>query len=518
MLTLIVIYHCLQYIKGIGIKFYYFYIFLSLSLLINDMHVLCNFKRIFIFYISYCSYVEEKLFKCIHFSKLKRIQVNHVNGLEEEVFNTIERQNVKFIRLQFVDINGTVKNMAIPSKNLGDVMDDGAMFDGSSVEGYARIQESDMMLRPDLTTFSIFPWVNHNKKTGRIICDVYTYDGKQPFAGDPRYVLKRSINYMKDTLGQDMQFNVGPELEFYLLKQTERGYEPHDRGSYFDFSPLDLAEDIRKDSALAMMDMGIDFEVEHHEVGNGQHEIDFKFGDALPIADQVITYKFIVKMIARQYETVATFMPKPFTGKAGNGMHVNQSIYDTKNGKNVFNDEGELSDTARYYIGGILKHAKALTAVTNPTVNSYKRLVPGYEAPIYMIWGQRNRSSLVRIPAATPKARRAELRSPDSSCNPYLAFAVMLSAGVDGIRNKIDPGDSIDKNIYKIDKKEREDSGLGMLPSTLQEALVELEKDEVIHKAMGTIAYQHFLAAKNLEWKQYKINVSDWEVENYIGV
>jgi glutamine synthetase len=253
-------------------------------------------------------------------------------------------------------------------------------------------------------------------------------------------------------------------------------------------------------------------------VGNGQHEIDFKFGDALPIADQVITYKFIVKMIARQYDTVATFMPKPFTGKAGNGMHVNQSIYDTKKGVNTFNEDGELSDTARYYIGGILKHAKAITAITNPTVNSYKRLVPGFEAPIYMIWGQRNRSSLVRIPAATPKARRAELRSPDSSCNPYLAFAVMLSAGVDGIRNKIDPGEAVDKNIYKIDKKEREDIGLGMLPSTLQEALVELEKDEDIQKSMGTIAYHEFLAAKNLEWKQYKTTVSDWEVEHYIGV
>jgi len=441
---------------------------------------------------------------------------------QEELLGQVKRQldeeDVKFIRLQFVDINGAVKSLAISPQNLEDVVANGIMFDGSSVEGYARVQESDMMLRPDLSTFSIIPWASNSHKTARIICDVYNFDGKEPFEGDPRQVLRRAILNMQSELGSDVIFNAGPEVEFYLLRKTDQGYVPHDDGSYFDYSPLDLAEDIRKDSALAMIDMGINFEVEHHEVGKGQHEIDFRFDDALTVADHVTTCKFIVKIIARMYNTIATFMPKPFTNMAGNAMHVNQSLYDVRKGQNLFSENDTLSELAHYYIGGLLEHAKALTAVTNPTINSYKRLVPGYEAPVYLTWGKRDRTSLVRIPSANEKTRRLELRSPDSSCNPYLAFAVMLSAGVDGIRNKIDPGEAVDKNIYKIDKKEREDSGLGMLPSTLQEALVELEKDEDVQKAMGTIAYHEFLAAKNLEWKQYKTTVSDWEVEHYIGV
>ncbi len=436
----------------------------------------------------------------------------------ENVFSIIEEKNVKFIRFQFVDINGTVKNLAIPAKNLGDVIDDGVMFDGSSVEGYARIQESDMMLKPDLSTFSVFPWANNSRTTARIICDVYTHDGSEPFAGDPRYVLKRSVDYMKSVLGKDMVFNVGPELEFYLLEKTQNGYVPHDNGSYFDFSPLDNAEDIRKDVAMAMIDMGIDFEVEHHEVGNGQHEIDFRFGNAQSVADNVITSKVIVKMIAKQYGTVATFMPKPFADKAGNGMHVNQSLYDAKKKCNIFSEDGELSETARHYIGGLLHHAKALAAITNPTVNSYKRLVSGFEAPVYITWGQRNRSSLVRIPSANDKCRRAELRSPDSSCNPYLAFAVMLSAGVDGIKRKLDPGDPVDKNIYHFDKKDREQMGLGRLPKTLQEAFVELSRNEEVKKALGETAYNEFMRLKALEWKDYCTKVSDWEINRFINV
>ena len=436
----------------------------------------------------------------------------------EVVFGTIEKENVKFVRLQFVDINGTVKNMAVPSKNVEGIIEDGIMFDGSSVDGYGRIQESDMMLRPDLSTFSILPWSTGSKHTGRIICDVYEKDGKTPFAGDPRFVLKRSIAYMKDVLGKDMVFNVGPELEFYLLEKTESGLVPHDTGGYFDYSPLDLAEDIRKDSALAMMDMGIDFEVEHHEVGAGQHEIDFKFGDALSAADQVITYKIIVKMISSMYDTVATFMPKPYAGKAGNGMHTNQSIYDTKNGKNIFSEDGELSETALHYIGGLLKHSQAITAVSNPTVNSYKRLVPGYEAPVYVSWGKSNRSSLVRIPSANEKTRRVELRSPDSSCNPYLAFAVMLSAGIDGIKNKIDPGKPVEENIYTFNKERRAAEGMASLPGDLRDALAALKADDEMQKALGETAYKAFMRAKQIEWKEYTTSVSQWEFDRFLNI
>ncbi len=436
----------------------------------------------------------------------------------EVVFGTIEKENVKFVRLQFVDINGTVKNMAVPSKNVEGIMEDGIMFDGSSVNGYGRIHESDMMLKPDLSTFSILPWSTGSKHTGRIICDVYEKDGKTPFAGDPRFVLKRSIAYMKDILGKDMVFNVGPELEFYLLKKTESGLVPHDTGGYFDYSPLDLAEDIRKDSALAMMEMGIDFEIEHHEVGAGQHEIDFKFGDALSAADQVITYKIIVKMISGMYDTVATFMPKPYSGKPGSGMHTNQSIYDTRNGKNIFSENGELSETALHYIGGLLKHAKAITAISNPTVNSYKRLVPGYEAPVYVSWGRGNRSSLVRIPSANKRTRRVELRSPDSSCNPYLAFAVMLSAGIDGIRNKIDPGTPVDENIYTFNKERRAAEGMESLPGDLRDALSALKADEGMQKALGETAYKAFMRAKRIEWKEYTTSVSQWEFERFLNI
>jgi glutamine synthetase len=408
--------------------------------------------------------------------------------------------------------------MAVPSKNVEGIIEDGIMFDGSSVDGYGRIQESDMMLRPDLSTFSILPWSTGNKHTGRIICDVYEKDGKKPFAGDPRFVLKRSIEYMKETLGKDMVFNVGPELEFYLLKKTDCGLVPHDTGGYFDYSPLDLAEDVRKDSALAMMEMGIDFEVEHHEVGAGQHEIDFKFGDALSAADQVITYKIIVKMISSMYDTVATFMPKPFTGKAGNGMHTNQSIYDTNKGRNIFSEDGELSEMALHYIGGLLKHAKAITAVSNPTVNSYKRLVPGYEAPVYISWGKSNRSSLVRIPAANEKTRRIELRSPDSSCNPDLAFAVMLSAGIDGIKNKIDPGQPVEENIYTFDKERRAAEGMESLPGDLRDALFALKADEEMQKALGETAYKAFMRAKQIEWKEYATSVSQWEFDRFLNI
>jgi len=441
-----------------------------------------------------------------------------MDSLFEQIITKIESENVKFIRLQFVDINGTVKAMAVPSHLLEGIMDDGIMFDGSSVEGYTRIQESDMMLRPDLSTFSIFPWSDGPARAARIICDVYTHDGKQPFGGDPRYVLKRSIEYMQNTLGKNTVFNVGPELEFYVLDKTENGLKPQDNGGYFDFSPLDMASDIRKHSALAMMDMGIDFECSHHEVGAGQHEIGFKFGNALTIADQVITYKFIVKIISSQYDKVATFMPKPFTGMAGSGMHTNQSLFDIKSKKNLFSEDGDLSEKAYYYIGGLLHHAKALTAITNPTINSYKRLVPGYEAPVYISWGKMNRSSLVRIPSATDKTRRVELRSPDSSCNPYLAFAAMLSAGIDGIRNKIDPGEELQENIYHFDQKKCQDKKIDSLPVSLSEALTELESSEEMRKALGDMAYTEFMRSKKTECAEYSLQVCNWELEKFLNV
>jgi len=447
-----------------------------------------------------------------------KIEVFILDSLYEQVVTTMEKENVKFIRLQFVDINGTVKNLAVPPHVLEGAVDDGIMFDGSSVEGFTRIQESDMMLKPDLSTFSVFPWGTDSTKTARIICDVYMHDGKTPFGGDPRYVLKRSIHYMQDLLGKNVAFNVGPELEFYLLEKTEKGFAPHDNGGYFDFSPLDLAADIRRDSALAMMKMGIDFECGHHEVGAGQHEIGFRFGDSLSTADQVITYKFIVKIISSMYDKVATFMPKPFTGKAGSGMHTNQSLYNTKTKQNLFSEDGELSELCYYYIGGILHHSKALTAITNPTVNSYKRLVPGYEAPVYITWGRRNRSTLVRIPAATDKTRRVELRSPDSSCNPYLAFAAMLSAGIDGIRNKMDPGTELQGNIYNYNEQQCADENICSLPASLNDALAELEKSEEMRKALGDMAYKEFMNSKRAEWSEYGLQVGDWELKRFLNV
>ncbi|RZN49461.1 hypothetical protein EF808_01860 [archaeon] len=441
---------------------------------------------------------------------------------QEELLGQVNRQldeeNIKFIRLQFVDINGAVKSLAISPQNLEDVVANGIMFDGSSVEGYARVQESDMMLRPDLSTFSIIPWASNSHKTARIICDVYNFDGKEPFEGDPRQVLKRAITNMQSELGSDVIFNAGPEVEFYLLRKTERGYVPHDDGSYFDYSPLDLAEDIRKDSALAMIDMGINFEVEHHEVGKGQHEIDFHFDDALTVADHVITCKFIVKIIARMYNTIATFMPKPFTKMSGNAMHVNQSLYDTEKGQNLFSKDDTLSELAHFYIGGLLEHAKALTAVTNPTINSYKRLVPGYEAPVYLTWGKRDRTSLVRIPAGNDVSRRTELRTPDSSCNPYLAMAVMLSAGMDGIKHRIDPGEPVEaRSLYDNEQRRREE-GVDMLPRTLGDALDELIKDDVIRDALGPIAYNEFMASAMLDWNDHCSQVMDWELERYINI
>lgn len=425
-------------------------------------------------------------------------------------------ENVKFIRLQFVDINGSIKSLAISPNNLKSVINGGIVFDGSSVEGYARVHESDMVLKPDISTFNILPWGNDSTKTARLICDVYDTKNGTPFQGDSRYVLKNSLSEMRELLGKNTVFNTGPEIEYYLLKETENGYKAHDNGTYFDYSGYGVSEEIRKECALAMNHMGINFEAEHHEVGKGQHEIDFEFGDALIVADQVITCKLIIKMIASTYNSLATFMPKPFRKEGGNAMHVNQSIYDTKKGCNMFSEDGELSEIAYYYIGGLLHHAKALTAVTNPTINSYKRLVPGYEAPAFITWGRCDRSSLIRIPVANEKNRRIELRTPDASCNPYLAFAAMLAAGLDGIKKKIDPGTEekgVDyySNNTKVDDNKK-------LPCDLNEALRELSKDDVIKNALGEIAYKQLMSSGMFEWSEYSKEVSPWEFERYINI
>jgi len=425
-------------------------------------------------------------------------------------------ENVKFIRLQFVDINGSVKSLAISPNKLESVIDEGIVFDGSSVEGYTRIQESDMVLRPDISTFNILPWGSDSTRTARLICDVYDTKNGNPFQGDSRYVLKKSLSEMRELLGKNTVFNTGPEIEYYLLKKTDNGYKAHDDGTYFDYSGYGVSEKIRKECALAINHMGINFEAEHHEVGKGQHEIDFEFGDALIAADQVITCKLIIKMIASMHNALATFMPKPFRKEGGNAMHVNQSISNTKKCKNLFFDNGDLSSLAYYYMGGILKHAKALTAVTNPTVNSYKRLVPGYEAPVFITWGRCDRSSLIRIPVANEKNKRIELRTPDASCNPYLAFAAMLAAGLDGIKRKIDPGDEENGIEYYGNNAKIDDSK--KLPCNLHEALRELSKDDVIKNALGEVAYKQLMSSCMFDWNEYSKEVSLWEFERYINV
>ncbi len=426
----------------------------------------------------------------------------------EQIRETLESEEINFLRLQFVDVNGVVKSMAIPSTNLEIAVDEGIGFDGSSIEGFSRISESDMSLRPDPATFSVFDF--NGRKEGRFICDVYMDD--TPFEGDPRYILKKNIREMKEALGEETVFNVGTELEFFLLTD---GMKQHDDGGYFDFAPVDLAHDIRKSSALLMMDSGIEYEASHHEVGNGQHEIDFKFSDALRTADAVVTSKIIVRIVASLNELTATFMPKPFQDDYGNGMHTHLNLSADEN--NLFEGDHEfgLSSTALSFIAGILKHAKAICAVSNPTVNSYKRLIPGYEAPAYISWGRGNRSSLIRIPKSNQK--RVEFRVPDASCNPYLTFSVLLRAGLDGITNDLQPPSPVNYNLYNLDIDEIEERGIELLPSTLKDSLKELELDPVVEDALFK-AYDSFMRAKRKEWDEYRLHVTNWEREKYLHI
>ncbi|MBU1290494.1 MAG: type I glutamate--ammonia ligase [bacterium] len=436
---------------------------------------------------------------------------------KEMILNKAKELNIKFIRLRFTDILGMPKNVEIPVRELEKALNGEIMFDGSSIQGFVRIEESDMYLKPDYSTFTVNPW-EEEKDVARITCDVYNPDGS-PFDGCPRNNLKRVLKEVEE---MGYSTNLGPEVEFFLFFRDQEGKattNTHDQGSYFDLLPVDLGEEARRDMVIALEKLGFEIEASHHEVAPGQHEIDFKYCDALTAADRIMTLKLTGKTIALKHNLHVTFMPKPVFGINGSGMHTHISLF--KNGKNVFYDpkgKYELSKEALYFIGGLLRHAKGFTAITNPLVNSYKRLTPGYEAPVYIAWSERNRSPLVRVPAARGVGARAELRSPDPSCNPYLAFAVVLKAGIDGIKNQIDPGEPVSQNIYTMSKEKKKSLGIESLPSTLKEALSELNKDEVVKSALTDHILENYIEAKSEEWEDYRIRVHQWELDRYLTI
>jgi glutamine synthetase len=445
-----------------------------------------------------------------------------VADLSTEILERAERERVKFLRLQFTDILGVIKNVEVPDGQFADALEGRIMFDGSSIEGFVRIEESDMYLKPDLATFQVFPWTDPGggsgaARVGRIICDVVNPDGT-PFAGCPRTTLKRVIAHAAN---RSFTMKAGPEAEFFLFQRREgqATTETHDAAGYFDLAPVDLGEDVRREIVLALEQMGFHVEAAHHEVSPGQHEIDFRYDDVLATADNVGTFRFVVKNVALRNDLHATFMPKPVHGLNGSGMHTHQSLF--RGGANAFYDadgQWQLSRTCLHYIGGLLRHAKGFCAITNPLVNSYKRLVPGYEAPTAIAWSEKNRSPLVRVPATRGVATRIELRMPDPSCNPYLALAVMLRAGLDGIEHEVDPGPPVNKNIYKMSHRERRHLRIDDLPASLSEALDELEKDQLIRDTLGEHIFEHFLAAKREEWDGYVRHVSAWEIDRYLRV
>jgi glutamine synthetase len=436
----------------------------------------------------------------------------------EDILHLVKELNIKFIRLQFSDVLGISKNVAIPVQQLEKALDGEMMFDGSSIEGFVRIEESDMYLRPDPGTFTVFPWNTKEGATARLICDIYN-PGGTPFAGCPRNTLRRAIAQAEE-LGYTL--NAGPEAEFFLFLKDSEGRATtitHDSGGYFDLMPVDMGEAARRDMVLTLQEMGFEVEASHHEVAPGQHEIAFKYADALTTADNIATFKLVVRTIAMQHGLHATFMPKPIYGIAGSGMHTHQSLF--KGGQNAFYDPDKpsgLSDVARHYVAGLLAHVKSFTAVTNPLVNSYKRLVPGFEAPVYIAWSEHNRSPLIRIPARRGIGTRIELRSPDPSCNPYLALAVTLCAGLDGIRKGLLPPEPVNQNIYEMNQEERHELGVETLPQTLGEALKELAASEVIRSALGEHIYNRFITAKTIEWTRYRTQVHQWELDNYLPV
>ncbi|UCC87035.1 MAG: glutamine synthetase [Anaerolineales bacterium] len=438
--------------------------------------------------------------------------------LQKDVLAKAKSDGVKFVNLQFTDIHGIVKSVGIPAHRLEEALEKGVWFDGSSIQGFARIHESDMVLRLDPATYRILPWKSLDRPTARIICDIYRPDGR-PFAGDPRYILRRAIAKAQE---MGLTYNCGPELEFFLLRKNgERLHPaPHDVAGYFDFSPRDLAAAVRSDIVDVLQALDIEVEMDHHEVATGQHEIDFRYAEALQAADNAITFKYAVKAIAAAYDLYASFMPKPFFGRNGSGMHTHQSLF--KNGTNAFydpDDEYKLSKTAYSFIAGQLAHARALSAVVAPTVNSYKRLVPGYEAPVYICWARINRAALIRIPnysEGREQSTRAELRFPDPSCNPYLAFAVMLMAGLDGINQEMKPPAPVEEDVYHFDDAKLVELGIEQLPGSLKEAIDELKADQVLMDALGEHTGSGFVEAKQAEWDEYRIQVSEWELGRYL--
>ena len=437
---------------------------------------------------------------------------------EQAVLDEIEEQNVDFLRLQFTDILGVVKNVSVPAHQAEKAFTEGIYFDGSSIEGFVRIQESDMRLVPDPETFAVLPWRNDGDSgAARLICDIVDTDG-EPFIGGPRQVLK---SVLEDAEEMGYSVSIGPEPEFFLFEKDDDGNAttiPHDNGGYFDLAPKDLASDVRKEIIFTLEEMGFEIEASHHEVAKGQHEINFKYDDALGTADNIATFRAVVRAVAEQHDLHATFMPKPIAEINGSGMHSHISLFD-EDGNNAFaddSDEFNLSETAYQFMGGVLNHAEAFTAVTNPTVNSYKRLVPGYEAPIYVAWSDTNRSALVRVPDAAGVSARFEVRSPDPSCNPYLAYAALIAAGLHGIETDADPGDPVQEDIYEFDDEKREEYGIETLPPNLGAAIDELEADEVISGALGPHVSEKFPEAKSQEFSEYLTQVSQWEEDRYL--
>ncbi len=437
---------------------------------------------------------------------------------KQRILNIAESEDVEFIRLQFTDLFGTLKNVAITKSQLAKALDNKIMFDGSSIDGFARIEESDMYLYPDYNTFEILPFRPHQGKVARMICDVYRPDGTQ-LENDPRFILKKVL---KEAADMGYIFNVGPECEFFLFHTDDNGGPTtlsHEKGSYFDLGPIDLGENARRDIVLDLEKMGFEVEASHHEVAPAQHEIDFKYGEALETADRIMTYKLTVKSVAKRHGLYASFMPKPKYGVCGSGMHINMSLAD-KDGNNVFADESDergLSGIAYSFIAGLMEHMRSITAITNPIVNSYKRLVPGYEAPTYIAWSATNRSPLIRIPAARGAGTRIELRCPDCSCNPYLAIAVCLAAGLDGIKRGLTPVESIQKDIFEMTEEEREEANIENLPKNLYEAIQEMKKSEFVKGVLGKEVFKKYVRAKENEWMEYTSQVTDWEIDRYLG-
>jgi len=436
---------------------------------------------------------------------------------KKDVLQLVEKSNVKFIRLWFTDILGQLKSFAITSEELEGAFDEGMGFDGSSIKGFARIDESDMIAKPDPATFQVVPWRPKEQAVARMYCDILNPDGT-PYEGDPRYALKRNLERLKE---KGYTLYMGPELEFFYFK-NDKGTEVLDEGGYFDLTTLDAASDLRRETVLTLETMGIKVEYSHHEVAPSQHEIDLRYADALTMADNVMTYRVVVKEVASKYGYYATFMPKPIFGQNGSGMHTHQSLF--KGDKNAFFDPKDkfyLSDIAKKYIAGVLKHAPEITAVANQWVNSYKRLVPGYEAPVYIAWARRNRSSLVRVPLYKPgkeKATRIELRSPDPACNPYLAFSVMLAAGLEGIEKNYELSEPVEKDIFHLSEEERQELGIKALPGSLIEAIEIAGKSEVVRKALGDHIFNNFIENKKIEWDDYRTQIHPYEISRYLPI